>query len=114
MRKTHSVAHDVAVRLRPRIADLAQDLIGQPQVRGRNVWRFGAKGSLVVNVAGTRAGRWYSFEEGRGGDALDLIAWARRTSLSDAIGFARSWIGPCYAKASQGTGRSSKTSGGKQ
>jgi hypothetical protein len=91
----HGDARDVAQRLGSRIEALAADLLGKPSVKTARVWRFGRKGSLVVNVGGARAGRWYSFEAGQGGDALDLVAWVRQTRLSDALSYARAWLGGC-------------------
>lgn len=88
-----SRAHEVAGRLGSRIEALALDLLGQPAVKSARMWRFGRKGSLVVNVGGQRAGRWYSFEAGQGGDALDLIAWVRQTNVRQALAFARAWLG---------------------
>lgn len=88
-----AAAHEVAWRLSARIEALARDLLGEPSLRTARTWRFGRKGSLVVNVAGARVGRWYSFEAGRGGDALDLVAWARQTDVRGALSFARAWLG---------------------
>jgi hypothetical protein len=86
-------AREVAQRLGLRIEALAGELLGKPAVKTARVWRFGRKGSLVVNVGGPRAGRWYSFEAGQGGDALDLVAWVRQTRLSEALSFGRAWLG---------------------
>ncbi|MBL9096084.1 MAG: hypothetical protein JNK07_04090 [Alphaproteobacteria bacterium] len=62
-------------------------------MKRRAQWRFGARRSLLINVAGERRGRWYSFEEQRGGDALDLVAWVRRVETRDALSWARQWLG---------------------
>lgn len=72
---------------------LALDLLGQPTTCTRTEMRFGAKGSLLVNIGGDRAGRWFSFELGRGGDALDLIAFAHNCDLRSALRWARQWTG---------------------
>lgn len=86
-------ARAVATRLGLRIEALASDLLGQPSLKTARLWRFGRKGSLIVNVSGPRAGRWYSFEAGQGGDALDLVAWVRQTRLSEALRYGRAWLG---------------------
>lgn len=88
-----SLARSIAQQLTPRVETLARELLGEPRARNGRTWRFGHRGSLVLDVAGERAGRWFSFEENKGGDALDLIAFARRESLRDALAFARAWLG---------------------
>jgi hypothetical protein len=90
---TSSLANATARRLGDRIEDLARDLLGEPVSKQRASWRFGAHESLLINVAGERRGRWYSFEEQRGGDALDLVAWTRRVATRDALSWARQWLG---------------------
>ena len=67
--------------------------MGEPRLKTQAQWRWGAHGSLAVTVAGDRRGRWYSFEENRGGDALDLIAWQRGCDLKAALAWARIWLG---------------------
>jgi hypothetical protein len=79
--------------LRDRIETLAIELLGTPSSSTSTEMRWGKRGSLVVNFAGERAGRWRSFETGEGGDALDLIAYARGGDLKDAYLWARSWLG---------------------
>lgn len=86
-------ARTLARRLAERIDALAPQLLGEPTLHSRNVMRWGAHGSLAVNVAGDRRGRWHSFEEGRGGDALDLVVWKRGSDLRDAMKWARAWLG---------------------
>lgn len=86
-------ARTVSRMLAARIDALAPQLLGKPTLNNRNVMRWGAHGSLAVNVGGSRRGRWYSFEEGRGGDALDLVAWKRGGNLREAMQWARAWLG---------------------
>ncbi len=90
---SRSLATSIAAQLAPRVDALARDLLGEPRARNGRTWRYGHRGSLVLHVAGERVGRWFSFEENKGGDALDLIAFARRESLRDALAFARGWLG---------------------
>jgi len=88
-----SMARTVAQRLAARITSLAEDLLGQPGLKNARTWRYGRRGSLSINVAGPRQGHWFSFEENKGGDALDLVAFVRGDSLRDALAFARAWLG---------------------
>jgi hypothetical protein len=80
-------------RLTANTERLAVALLGQPTVRSRSELRWGAKGSLVVNIAGARAGRWYSFEEAVGGDMLDLVSFALACDSRAALAWARQWTG---------------------
>ena len=52
---------------------VALEVRGQPEVRPGNEWRYGRKGSLVVNVGGERAGTWRDFEAGHGGRVLAFL-----------------------------------------
>ena len=52
---------------------VALEILGQPTERRGNEWRYGGRGSLVVNVGGQRAGSWRDFEAGHGGGALELL-----------------------------------------
>ena len=88
-----SAATDIARRLADRIDPLTRDILGEPTLKRPRAWRWGAHQSLIVHVAGERRGRWHSFEENRGGDALDLVAWTLRMNLRDALAWARVWLG---------------------
>lgn len=52
---------------------VALEVLGQPAERRGDEWRYGRRGSLVVNVGGNRAGSWYDFEAGLGGGALEFL-----------------------------------------
>tara|TARA_Y100000004_G_scaffold180259_1_gene224689 strand:- start:409 stop:2298 length:1890 start_codon:yes stop_codon:yes gene_type:complete len=55
------------VKLAP---EIALELLGEPKVKKSDEWRYGNKGSLVVN---TDAGTWWDFENDIGGGMIDLI-----------------------------------------
>lgn len=77
-----------------RVGELAEALVGDaPTSRGRTEWRFRARGSLAVCVAGSQRGSFYDHEAGCGGDALELVRHLRQTSTAEAIGWARAWLG---------------------
>lgn len=86
-------ARDLAQRLAKNIDVLALDLLGEPSLRTSRAWRWGTHGSFIVNVEGPRRGRWYSFEEELGGDALDLVRRHHGTDLREAIAWAKDWLG---------------------
>ena len=75
----------------PRIADpVARALLGEPNVRRSTACelRYGRRGSLVVHVAGERAGTWTDFEASEGGGVLAFI---KRELGTDDIGALR-WL----------------------
>lgn len=88
-------ARDISAALAARIDALTADLLGEPNralSNGRE-WRWGQHGSLSVVMAGDKAGGFYDHEQGRGGDALDLIAHIRNVPIRDALRWAREWLG---------------------
>lgn len=86
-------APTVAAMLAERMPELVRDLAGEPSHRGRETWRFRARGSLAVEMAGAKRGAWYDHEAGEGGDALALVAHLRRETMGAAYGWALAWLG---------------------
>jgi hypothetical protein len=86
---------NIRAALADRAGDLARHLIGEPNraLSGKAEWRFGSHGSLAITVAGTKAGLWFDHETGQGSDALGLIMRGQRCSFSDAVDFARTFVG---------------------
>jgi hypothetical protein len=78
--------------LAERMPEVARDLAGEPSQRGRDTWRFRARGSLAVVVAGAKRGDWFDHEAGEGGDALALVAHLRRIPMRDAYAWALAWL----------------------
>ena len=60
---------------------VALQLLGEPKVKKSDEWRYGNKGSLVVNVD---AGTWWDFENDEGGGIVDLIKRENR-EVSDIL-----------------------------
>lgn len=86
---------DLAARVNNRMADLAQSLLGDPNP-GHSTkcqLRYGTKGSMAIEIAGPRAGRWYDHEAGVGGDGLELIRHHKCLSDTESRRWARDWIG---------------------
>lgn len=86
---------DLAARVNTRMADLAQSLLGDPSPSHstKSQLRYGTKGSMAIEIAGPRAGRWYDHEAGVGGDGLELIRHHKSLSDTEARRWARDWIG---------------------
>lgn len=72
---------------------LAEHLAGEPSGRGRDAWRFRAKGSLAVEVRGPKRGAWHDHEAGLGGDPLGLVAHLLGAPMRDAFRWALDWLG---------------------
>lgn len=64
-----------------------------PKRRYRHECRVGSKGSLSVKCEGERAGYYYDFEKGEGGDILTLIEKTTGGTKADAIRWARNFVG---------------------
>ncbi|MBK5958372.1 hypothetical protein CCR97_09135 [Rhodoplanes elegans] len=79
--------------LAPVMAKLAVALYGRPTARLRHELRFRRKGSLGIVIAGPKAGSWFDFEVGEGGDVFGLIMRARGLSFAEAKAFAVDFIG---------------------
>jgi RecA-family ATPase len=73
-------------QLQERLKDVLVKVFGEPNDPDNpDEWRYGAKGSLSISLAGGRRGLWNSFEDGDAGgaDVLGLLAW--KWSLTDKI-----------------------------
>lgn len=55
--------------------------------------RWGRKGSLVLELAGSKAGLWYDHEQGRGGDIIELIKQEQGCDFIEALRFAQQFVG---------------------
>jgi putative DNA primase/helicase len=84
----------LASLLRERIGELATELLGPRTLAlsSRTDWRWRAKGSLCLVVAGQKAGSWFDHEAGIGGDAFGLIQRERGCSFLEALAWAAEWL----------------------
>jgi hypothetical protein len=84
---------DLRRRLLAELELLVETLFGEPnkQMSTRRQFRFGARGSLAVELARNR-GAWFSHEAGKGGDVFDMIAYATNQDFSGAVRWAREWL----------------------
>ncbi len=74
---------------------LARDLLGEPNKKlsnGREL-RYGENGKIAVRIAGEKAGTWYDFAKGEGGDMFTLVQDTRKTSFKEAAEYLRSRVG---------------------
>jgi putative DNA primase/helicase len=80
----------IATSLTARAAEVAMDLLGEPnrQLSSKRELRFGRKGSLAVAINGTKTGSWYDHEHGVGGDLIDLIQRVQGVTFREAIIYA--------------------------
>jgi putative DNA primase/helicase len=80
--------------LRDRFEALAEVLLGPPnrQASTRRTLRFGAKGSVAVELTGKKRGVWFDHEAGAGGGPLQLIRHVHGSSIDEAITWARTWL----------------------
>lgn len=85
---------DVAARLNDRIDTLARQLLGDPNnaLSTDKQLRFGSKGSIAIEIAGTNKGRWFDHEHGFGGDGLELVRHVNNLANGAAADWAREWL----------------------
>jgi predicted P-loop ATPase len=85
----------VSAALKQRLGKVACDLLGPPNrdLSTPAQLRFGAHGSIAVEIAGPKAGVWFDHETGVGGSAIELVRHVRKIQLLDALDWARDWLG---------------------
>ena len=95
MKRYGSELHTLKCALADEAAALSRTVLGMENQRMSQAGqlRFGAKGSLLVNLTGPRRGHYYDFENDQHGDLLDLIQHSKNLEFRDAVSFARQWLG---------------------
>lgn len=89
--------------LNDRAEGLARHLLGEPNAamsRPTKELRFGSRGSLAVVIAGAKAGSFFDHEAGVGGDLFALIAHKCGGGFTDALEFARGFVGGSLVRSS--------------
>jgi putative DNA primase/helicase len=83
------------MNLAPRAKAICRHLLGDPNPEHstKDQWRYGAKGSLAVEVDGDQAGTFYDFENKVGGSMLELISREKGFSNGEAFAWLRSELG---------------------
>jgi hypothetical protein len=89
-------ARVIAAALTACAAETAIALLGESnhQLSRKHELRFGRKGSLAVVTYGAKAGSWYDYEHGVGGDLIDLIEYVHGVTFREALTYAERIIGP--------------------
>lgn len=72
---------------------IAISLLGKPSSHSPSALRWGRRGSLVLNLAGSRAGRFHDFETRQSGDVIDLVQRETGLSQAKALEWLRSFTG---------------------
>lgn len=93
-------------QLSGQIQSLAITLLGKPVAQSTSIWRFGLNRELMVTIAGENMGRFWNFETGEGGSALDLIAKTKNVSGRDLCQWAQSWLGQGHRQDYSTSGQS--------
>ena len=86
-------ADDILPQLNSRIEELAIRLLGEPnrKLSKPTQLRYGRNGSMAID---TSNGLWNSFEEGKGGNAFDLIKRELGiTDFKEVLEFAKGFVG---------------------
>ncbi|WP_438747173.1 toprim domain-containing protein [Bartonella rochalimae] len=91
-----STLFEIKQRLTAQAGSIAEMLLPQGKKRG-NSWVVGnihgeAGQSLSISLSGKKAGLWYDFAEGNGGDLLDLWCSVKGISLPEALDEARAYL----------------------
>ncbi|MDT7952392.1 MAG: toprim domain-containing protein [Acetobacteraceae bacterium] len=81
--------------LRGTVEVLAEHLLGERNQRlsSRRTRRWGARGSVAVELSGAQRGAWFDHEAGTGGGPLELVRHIRRCGFREAVAWAQEWLG---------------------
>jgi len=74
---------------------IATDLLGNPNKKLSNTreLRFGDSGKIAVHISGEKAGTWYNFHEGKGGDIFALVQDIKGCDFKGAADYLRHSLG---------------------
>ena len=74
---------------------IATDLLGNPNKKLSNAreLRFGDSGKIAVHISGEKAGTWYNFHEGKGGDIFALVQDTKGCDFKGAADYLRQSLG---------------------
>ena len=74
---------------------ISRDLLGEPNKRlsnGREL-RYGDNGKIAVRITGEKAGTWYDFARGEGGDLFTLVGETKGYDFKESCEYLRSSVG---------------------
>ena len=98
-KQTNNTWNDNLARTRQNLKIAAErvaiSLLGEPNstLSSKNTLRFGEHGKLAVEVRGNKAGIWYDFAAGAGGDLLSLIKRELNVDFKEAVVEANKLLG---------------------
>ena len=74
---------------------IVTNLMGEPNKKLTNssTYRYGDKGSMAITITGEKAGTWYDFEEGKGGDLISLVSRQKACDFKQSIEYIKEQIG---------------------
>ena len=74
---------------------IVTNLMGEPNKKLTNssTYRYGDKGSLAITITGEKAGTWYDFEEGKGGDLISLVSRQKAYDFKQSVEYLKEIIG---------------------
>jgi ATP-dependent exoDNAse (exonuclease V) alpha subunit len=84
---------EIAQDLNAHIKDLALHFLGKPSQQNAREWRYGKKGSLAIQVNGTKQGLYSNFETGISGNAITLISEQLGLDKKEAFKWGVDWLG---------------------
>ena len=75
---------------------LAKDLLGNMNLNSSmsnsDQLRFGNKGSLCINLKGSREGTWVNYESGKGGNLIQLIQNKKGLDFKSALSYVTPYV----------------------
>ena len=73
---------------------IVTNLMGEPNKKLTNssTYRYGDKGSLAITITGEKAGTWYDFEEGKGGDLISLVSRQKAYDFTQSVEYIKEQI----------------------
>lgn len=84
---------EIVGRLKDDMPALAERLLGKPSQRSANQYRYGRRGSLVIELRGSKTGLWHDKERDVGGDPIGLIKDALACDFTTAVDYAKRFLG---------------------
>ncbi|WP_375327438.1 AAA family ATPase [Candidatus Tisiphia endosymbiont of Nemotelus uliginosus] len=71
------------------------DLLGNPnrKLSKGSTLKYGNNGSLAVKISGNKAGTWYDFSEGKGGDLFDLVQREKNYDFKESVSYLQDRLG---------------------
>ncbi|CAL7959125.1 conserved hypothetical protein [Gammaproteobacteria bacterium] len=88
-------AKEVSRLLSNSAESFVERILGRPNERLSSAaeWRYGSKGSLVINMSGGKKGLWHNFETGEFGNLLTLMQKEIGLSFYETLKYASNMLG---------------------